>query len=253
MTRLPPTPLWPLPVLVGVVPVIAAHAAWLMSIAQGYVPDCNPYLDGCTSISRAARHGDANLLFQGLMLPCALLQFFHWYTMRDWLYRHHATRRAGRSLFALGVVAGASLAVYVTFLGTEGPVYDWLRRYGVIFYFASTFVAQLALLHRLEQMKPLHADLRRAMGGIGVAMLVLGLWNVSLPLYADKDTKDRLENAIEWNFALLMSAWFVVHAVLWKRTGFSLTFADAPPLADRERDTRAARESPEARRDRQGQ
>ena len=219
-------PLWPLALVVGVVPAIAAHLAWLISVQQGHIPDCNPYLDGCTSISRAARHGDANLVFQGLMLPCALLQFLHWYAMRGWLRRHHPQPLAGRSVVALGVVAGTALAVYVTFLGTEGPVYGWMRRYGVIFYFAATFLAQLVLVHRLDQMKPRFRRLHHALAGLCVAMLGIGLANVALPALVDAPTKDRLENVLEWNLGLLMSAWFVVHAVLWRRTRFAVEFTD---------------------------
>jgi len=37
-------------------------------------PACNPYLEGCVSISRAARHGLPNHLFKALVLPAAALQ-----------------------------------------------------------------------------------------------------------------------------------------------------------------------------------
>src|SRR6187551_3232532 len=48
--------LWPLPLLAGLLPLIATVVAYLMSIRLGLVPECNPFLEGCVSISRAARH-----------------------------------------------------------------------------------------------------------------------------------------------------------------------------------------------------
>ena len=62
-------PLWPLPLLLTLLFVVAAHAAYLLSIEGGHVPACIPYLDGCVSISRAARHGWGNHLFRLLVIP----------------------------------------------------------------------------------------------------------------------------------------------------------------------------------------
>ena len=51
-------------------------------------------------------------------------------------------------MLSLGVVSAFALAVYATFLGTEGDIYRFLRRYGVIVYFGFGYLAQLALMRR---------------------------------------------------------------------------------------------------------
>ena len=38
-------------------------------------------------------------------------------------------------MLALGAMSAMALAVYATFLGTEGEAYRFLRRYGVVVYF----------------------------------------------------------------------------------------------------------------------
>ena len=78
-------PLWPLPLAVAVVLVVATHLAWLLSVQAGHIPFCVPYIEGCTSISRAARHGLGNHLFRLMVLPCALLVFLHWWLAGRWL------------------------------------------------------------------------------------------------------------------------------------------------------------------------
>jgi hypothetical protein len=78
-------PLWPFPLLVALVPFVAAHLAYAVSIEAGHVPACVPYLEGCTSISRAARNGLGNHLFRLLMLPSALLLALHWLSVHAWL------------------------------------------------------------------------------------------------------------------------------------------------------------------------
>src|SRR5688572_32915846 len=80
-------PLWPLPLLAAVLPLLVTHLAWWLSVRDGLAPACNPYLDGCVSISRAARHGLGNDLSRMAMLPCAALQAPSW---------EHATARLRR-------------------------------------------------------------------------------------------------------------------------------------------------------------
>lgn len=105
-----PLPLWPVPLLVATIPFVAAHLAYAISIDAGHVPACVPYVEGCTSISRAARHGLGNHLFRLLMLPSALLLALHWLGARAWLGERHGDPRAGRSLLFLGPFAGLALA-----------------------------------------------------------------------------------------------------------------------------------------------
>ncbi len=219
-------PLWPLPVTMALVPVLAAHLAFALSAAAGHVPECMPYWDGCASISRAARHGLGNHLFRLLMLPTALLLSLHWLAARRWLRLTHPDPAAGRSLLVLGVFTGVALAVYVTFLGTEGEIYQWLRRYGARLYFASTYLAQLVFLRRYRQLPGGRDALYRWMLIVSVAMLVVGLGNTAAAyLVADETLKDRLENLLEWHLGLLMTGWFLLHAALWRRTGFRFAFA----------------------------
>ena len=48
-------PLWVFPLAIALVMLLAAHLAWWLSLRAGYIEACNPYWEGCTSISRAAR------------------------------------------------------------------------------------------------------------------------------------------------------------------------------------------------------
>jgi hypothetical protein len=73
------------------------------------VPDCNPFFEGCVSISRAGRHDLPNILFRGLLLPAAVLQSMCWLLCPGWLRTLGAAPdRWQRALPALGVAAGQS-------------------------------------------------------------------------------------------------------------------------------------------------
>ena len=217
-------PLWPLPLLLTLSFLVAAHAAYLLSIQDGHVPACVPYVDGCVSISRAARHGWGNHLFQLLAIPCAVLHALVWWLARHWL-------RGGRAMLVLGVLSAIALAVYATFLGTEGEAYRFLRRYGVVVYFGFGYLAQLALMRRASLTKALPAGVIATMSWISIAMLGLGVANVVAGLVVDAPSaKDRWENVFEWWLGLLMVGWYAVLASGWRRAGFTMTLHGGEPL-----------------------
>lgn len=221
----PPMPrstiqVWPLPLAIAITLTVAAHLALVLSIRDGYVPACIPYLEGCTSISRAARHGLGNHLFRLLVLPCALLVGLHWWLSSRWL-RLHGVR--SRSLLPVGVVAAIALAVYATFLGSDGEAYRFLRRYGVIMFFGASYLAQLVFLRLSAHANvPVRAT-RRAMQATCRAMLVIGMVHVAaMAVIGGSELQDRLENALEWQLGLLLVVWFGLQAWLWRITDYAM-------------------------------
>lgn len=216
--------LWPLPLAAGLVPALAALAALWLSIALELIPPCNPLLDGCVSISRAARHDLPNYVFRALVLPAAVLQALTWMLCASWLRRASSDARAMlRVLPPLGMLAGMFLVLYGTFLGTEGEAYRWMRRYGVIFYFGFTYLCMLITAGTLWRLG--HAGgvavpgrLDRWLVGLCAVTLVVGLAQPFVPPLLDSaDLENRLENILEWYAALFFTLFFVALAWLWRR------------------------------------
>lgn len=196
-------------------PVVAAHVAYLMSAADGRVPWCLPYADGCSSISRAARAGGASLVFKGLMLPYAAVLMLLWREAADWLVRQapQSSSRHGTMLHA-GRAGAAFLVLYVLFLGVEGSVYQWLRRYGITVYFAGTVLAQLLFTAAVMRLPQRTGRAGSSMQVLGAALIGLGLASLPLQHWLERD---RAVNAIEWSYALLMSLYFIPMAALLRR------------------------------------
>jgi hypothetical protein len=221
--RNPEIPLWSLPLSIAILFLGAVHLAWWLSLQAGHIPACMPYWDGCTSISRAARHGLGNHLFRLVVLPCALLHLINWWLASRWLHADRARDPQARLLLALGAVSAGALALYATFLGTQGEAYQFLRRYGVTLYFGCGFLAQLVFLRLAARESKLPPGLGRAMRLVCVGMLLLGVGNVVAgALLADEAARDRVENALEWQLGLLLVGWFVLQSMLWRRAGFGM-------------------------------
>ena len=221
-----------LPLITGFVPIFAAHASYLIAIKAGVLTACMPYLAGCTSISATGRYPPASLLFKPMMASEAVLLAAYWIFSVAWLRSlHRAAGRSGDSgsvLGALGVIGALFLIVYVSFLGTQGPVYDFMRRFGIYLYFLLSVVAQLILAAKVlsvsRQLRlPAVARITRYQMTIAIIPFALGVLN--LVLKAVLDDADAEENIIEWIFALLMHGYFLLSYFSWRATGFDASFS----------------------------
>ncbi len=217
-----PVPLWPLALLAGLLPLAATVIATTLSMQQGLVPSCNPFWDGCTSISRAARHELPNLLFRTLVLPAATLQALVWVLVARWLRQHDAGGRPVAWIAPLGVVAGIALAVYGSFLGTDGPAYRWLRQYGTVGYFGFTCLNLLFTGRAVQQLVragrlALPRALEHAMVALAATLVSLGVANAIVAAAFGEPWKGRMENVTEWWGALIFVLGFVAIAALWRR------------------------------------
>jgi hypothetical protein len=226
----PRIPLWALPLLAGLLPIVAALTALWLSISLGLVPRCNPMplLDGCVSISRAARHDLPNYIFRAIILPTAVLQALTWILCAAWLRQMETqTRTLLRVLPWLGILAGLVLIIYGTFLGTEGLMYRFLRRQGITNYFGFTYICMVIAsgsLWRLAQagLTALPARYAWILPAVCALTLMVGLTQAFGPLFLEReDLKDRLGNLMEWHAAFSFSLFFFGLAWLWKRAKFS--------------------------------
>lgn len=236
-----PVRLWWLSLLAGLLPLAGIAVAFSLAVAEGQFAWCNPLIEGCVSISRAGRHGLPNVLFRAFLLPAAVLQGLVWWLSASWLRTlvpAHARgsidtqgasdrprRAALQWLPWLGLAAALFLILYGTFLGTEGPGYRWMRRYGVVFYFGFTCVLMVIVggaVHRAAQSVVELRSAARLLIAVVIALPLLGLVNSLAPLFiADTDALDRFENATEWWGGGVFTVFFCLLALLWRRTKFS--------------------------------
>ncbi|MEY3253474.1 MAG: hypothetical protein RL227_2447 [Pseudomonadota bacterium] len=215
-------PLWPLALLAGLLPLVATVLAASLSMHQGLVPACNPFWDGCTSISRVARYELPNILFRALMLPAATLQALVWLAVARWLVQCGAVGRGVAWIAPLGVVAGIALVVYGSFLGTEGPIYRWLRQYGTVAYFGFTCLNLLLTGNAVQALVrvrrlALPRWLENAMVVLAGTLVLLGVGNAIVAAVFGEPLKGRVENVTEWWGALIFVLGFCAIAALWWR------------------------------------
>lgn len=64
--------------VLGILPIVAINASYLIAAWEGAVPWCVPYWESCTSISATSREGFAFFFFRATMIPVVLLTMWYW-------------------------------------------------------------------------------------------------------------------------------------------------------------------------------
>lgn len=210
-----------LPLIVGLSPVVGDTAAYWLNVDAGLLPSCNSFLDGCTSISATGRYEPGSLVFRAVMLPQATLLAVLWWVSAGWIKTLSSADQVRRSVLICGVVGAVALIVYVSFLGTSQPFYEFMRRFGIYFYFLGTALAQVILTWSMPPSR-----LRRTMLMVIVTPFILGVTNlIQKAIFSDPKT---IENSIEWIAALLMQVWFVLLYFGWRNSGIAVTVRTDP-------------------------
>lgn len=223
-----------LPIVTGLVPVFTVFTCYAIAIETAGIPSCNPFLDGCTSVSSTGRHEPASYLFKAMMMPQSVVLSAYWLLNVGWLRALERARggnaNAGTGIGVVGVTGSLFLILYVTFLGSEVPFYEFMRRYGVYMYFALNVVAQLMLVYRVLP----HARdwgtprfLRVTRMQLFLAWVPFAMGVLNLVLKATLEESRPAENRIEWSFAILMQAYFLLTYWSWRETQFSAGFSVA--------------------------
>jgi len=226
---------WPLALLAGLLPLVAALTAWALSTHLGLIPACNPFVDGCVSVSRAARHELPNHLFRALMLPAAALQGLVWLLAARWLASLLPPYRLLAALAPLGLAASVALVLYGAFLGTEGVAYRWLRQYGTVVYFGCTCICLLVAGGAVQRAVAagrlvLARWVEHALVALAVTLVSLGLLNAMVAALIGGELKARMENVTEWWGSLIFVLGFLALALMWRRAGLVVQLGTRPRL-----------------------
>ena len=216
-----------LALIITILPLIISNVVYLLSAYEGFIPWCIPYIDGCTTISKAARSDNSIFIFRATMIAYGVLLIWFWIYVRQWLDQLYGyTSNIARIILWLGVVGAIFFIVYIDFLGTTGEVNRFMRRYGILIYFICTPIAQILLLRQHYNILPslqenvIKSRVLQYQFIVVVLMLTIGI--VSGVLDAMHIKTYESENIVEWNLALLMQLYFLGIFFIWKEYKYFL-------------------------------
>ena len=154
----------------------------------------------------------------------------YWILCRQWFLSLGLKDSFGlKAMVWLGVISAVFLILYAVFLGSKGDFYSLMRRFGVTIHFSFGYLAQVLLLNRLWDARragqlPFPNYITTGMFAITILMFVMGLYSIPLEEIIP-DPESVQINIIEWNFALLLFAWYLLPGIAWRKTGFRINFS----------------------------
>jgi len=168
-------------------------------------------------ISAACRSVPVIYFFRTGMLPCSLLLVLYWLINDSYLSQLQLNLDHLRKVILICGISGALfLILYVIFLGVDGELYRFLRRFGIYVFFGGTALAQLLCVVARRKLAGEITPTVATQGLIVATMLVFGPINLIQKALLEKELADRIENVIEWNFGLLLCLFFIVSAWQWR-------------------------------------
>ena len=207
--------------------MLASNIVYLLSAYEGFIPWCIPYIDGCTTISKAARSGNSIFIYRATMITYGVLLIWFWIYAKQWLdLLYGRTTNIARIILWLGVVGAIFLIIYIDFLGTTGEMNRFMRRYGIMIFFIFTPLAQILMLKQHYNILPSVPEgvikpkvLQYQLAAL-VLMLIIGI--ISAVLDATQTKTYESENIVEWNFSLLLNIYFLGMVFMWKEYRYYL-------------------------------
>ena len=234
--------------VLGLLPMLIVGICTVWSMTAGLVPPCFPFTDGCLSISAACRSEPVIYFFRATMLPVSALSLYFWLKLVHlpdaFPVKGQRSWRLWRAIRICGAVGSVFLVLYVSFLGTDGRVYEFLRRVGVYVFFGGVAVAQLTVtlaitnrvMHRGAYAGTTNGPPEVTTGSrtMALAMLVsvllmLLLGPLNMLLKATLEDPDAWENRIEWVFGVLLCGWYILWAGVWRQRSERWTASKIQP------------------------
>tara|TARA_Y100000741_G_scaffold47284_1_gene32627 strand:+ start:104 stop:718 length:615 start_codon:yes stop_codon:yes gene_type:complete len=192
---------------VSIIPFIAIHLSFILSVQNEYLSLCNPYIDGCYSISRVARQPSSIIIFKVLILVSALSLFFLW--PRLFKPKHNKT------LILIGRIGSLFLIAYIVALGEEGFLYELMRRFGVFIFYVFTLISQWVFTFNAEIRKERFFVYNFFINIIVYIQFLTFL--VAIPFFLFIKNYGYIENIIEWWITLFITLWFFMNFIYYRK------------------------------------
>jgi len=193
--------------LVSLLPFLAIHLSLILSIQNDFLTSCNPYINGCYSISMAARQPYSVIIFKFLMIISAGFLFFLWQRIFN--------KEKNKSPISIGKIGSLFLVIYVIALGNDGFVYEFMRRIGVFIFYIFTLTSQWIFTFSQSIKRTKFSNNINLLKFTSFSQILLFI--LATPFFLIIKNDGSIENIFEWWITLFINIWFFVNFLYYKK------------------------------------
>ena len=206
-----------------IIPLITVFACLGVAIAFNVYEPCNPFINGCYTISRIGRSHPGVLIFKPMMLITVIMIIAYSFEHVRIFKKFLISKIYLNLILLFGLVSAACLLTYILFLGVEGSeVWKFMRRGGIFIYIISLVFFQFFIA--LSYMK-IKDDYQVIVSFQAIRItfyhsFLVVIFGFVLFLFTNRFLQLTTWNTriiIEWNYFLFMSLFFLNTYFVWKK------------------------------------
>ena len=192
-------------------------------IAFNIYEPCNPFINGCYTISRIGRSHPGVLIFKPMMLVTAILIIAYSFEHIRIFKKFLISKIYLNLILLFSLVSTACLLIYILFLGIEGSeIWRFMRRGGIFIYITSLVFAQFFIALSYKRLKDDYQVIvsSKAIKVTFYHSCMIVIFGFVLFFFTNRYFQLTTWNTriiIEWNYFLFMNLFFLNTYFIWKR------------------------------------
>jgi len=206
-----------------IIPLITVFACLGVAIAFNVYEPCNPFINGCYTISRIGRSHPGVLIFKPMMLITVIMIIAYSFEHVRIFKKFLISKVYLNLILLFGLVSAGCLLIYILFLGVEGSeVWKFMRRGGIFIYIISLVFSQFFIALSYMKMKDDYQVIVsfQAIKVTFYHSFLVVIFGFVLFLFTNRFLQLTTWNTriiIEWNYFLFMSLFFLNTYFVWKK------------------------------------
>jgi hypothetical protein len=206
-----------------IIPLITVFACLGVAIAFNVYEPCNPFINGCYTISRIGRSHPGVLIFKPMMLITVIMIIAYSFEHVRIFKKFLISKIYLNLILLFGLVSAACLFTYILFLGVEGSeVWKFMRRGGIFIYIISLVFSQFFIALSYMKIKDDYQVIVsfQAIKVTFYHSFFVVIFGFVLFLFTNRFLQLTTWNTrivIEWNYFLFMSLFFLNTYFVWKK------------------------------------
>ena len=206
-----------------IIPLITILTCLGVSVAFNVYEFCNPFVDGCYTISRIGRSYPAVLIFKPMMLITVIMIIAYCFEHVRIFKKFLISKIYLNLILLFGFISATCLISYILFLGVEGSeVWKFMRRGGIFIYIIALVFSQFFIALSYMKIKDDYQVIvsYQAIKITFYHSLMVVIFCFVLFLFTNRFLQLTTWNTriiIEWNYFLFMSLFFLNTYFVWKK------------------------------------
>jgi len=206
-----------------IIPLITVFACLGVAIAFNVYEPCNPFINGCYTISRIGRSHPGVLIFKPMMLITVIMIIAYSFEHVRIFKKFLISKVYLNLILLFGLVSAACLLTYILFLGVEGSeVWKFMRRGGIFIYIISLVFSQFFIALSYMKIKDDYQVIVsfQAIKVTFYHSFLVVIFGFVLFLFTNRFLQLTTWNTriiIEWIYFLFMSLFFLNTYFVWKK------------------------------------